>query len=54
MRNELTALMLAIATNFHHVRLLCLFTILATVFAVLLRRAIAGGMRAFIFLLVCH
>ena len=50
----LTAWVLTIATNFHHVRLLGLFAILATVFAVFLRRAIAGRMRAFVFVVLCH
>ena len=46
--------MLAIATDFHYVRLLRLFAILATVFAVLFWRAIAGRVGALIFLFVCH
>ena len=50
----LTAGVLAIATDFHHMRLLGLFAILATVFAVFLRRAIAGRMRAFVFVVLCH
>jgi len=50
----LTAWVLAIATNFHHVRLLGLFAILATVFAVFLGRAIAGRMGAFGFVILCH
>jgi hypothetical protein len=45
--------MLAIAADFHHMRLLRLFAILATVFAVFFRRAIAGRMRAFVFIF-CH
>jgi hypothetical protein len=50
----LTACVLTIATNFHHVRLLGLFAILATVFAAFLWRAIAGRMGAFGFVILCH
>jgi hypothetical protein len=50
----LTAWVLAIATNFHHVRFLGFFAILATVFAAFLGRAIAGRMGAFGFLILCH
>jgi len=49
-----TTFVLAITTDFHHVRFLGLFAILATVFAVLLRRAIASRMSAFVFLVLCH
>jgi hypothetical protein len=41
------AFVLAIAAYFHHVRFLSLFAILAAIFAVFFRRAIASGMRAF-------
>ena len=50
----LAAVVLAIATYFHHVRLLGLFTILATILAVFLGRAIARRMRACIFLVLGH
>jgi len=53
-RVGLTTFVLAITTDFHHVRFLGLFAILATVFAVLLRRAIASRMSAFVFLVLCH
>ena len=46
-RLGLTTFVLAITTDLHHVRLLGLFAILAAILAVFLRRAIAGGMRAF-------
>ncbi|MGH9931774.1 MAG: hypothetical protein ACREA9_21440 [Pyrinomonadaceae bacterium] len=45
----LAAFVLAIATYFHHVGLLGLFTILATILAALLGGAVAGRMRAFVF-----
>jgi hypothetical protein len=51
---NLAAGVLAIATYFHHMRLLGLFAILATVFAAFLRRTIAGGMRTLIFRVLSH
>ena len=52
--NRLAAVVLAIATYFHHMRLLRLFAVLATILAVLFGRAIARGMRAFVSLIFCH
>jgi hypothetical protein len=51
---ELAARVLAIAADFHHMRLLGLFAVFAAILAALLGPAIAGGMRAFIFRIVCH
>ena len=48
-RGGLAAFVLAIATYLHHVRLLGLFTILATILAIFFGRAVARGMRACIF-----
>lgn len=49
-----TAVVLAITPYFHHVRLLSLFAVFATILAVFFGRAIAGGMRALIFIIVGH
>jgi hypothetical protein len=45
---------LAVAADLHNVRFLGFFTILATILAVFLGRAIARRMRAFSFLGLCH
>ena len=50
----LTAVVLAITPYFHHVRLLSLFAVLATILAVFFGWAIAGGMRALTFIIVGH
>jgi hypothetical protein len=50
----LAAFVLAITAYFHHMRFLGLFAILAAVFAVFFRGAIAGGMRAFGFCILGH
>jgi hypothetical protein len=52
--NRLAAGVLAIATYFHHVRLLSLFAVLAAILAAFLGRTIAGWMRAFVFRILCH
>lgn len=52
--SQLAAGVLAIATDFHHVRLLGLFTVFAAILAALFGPAVAGGMRAFIFRVFCH
>ena len=46
--------MFAAATDFHHMRLLGVLAVFAAVLAVLLRRTIAGWMRANVFLIICH
>ena len=48
----LAAVVLAIATYLHHMRLLRLFAILATILAILFGWAIAGWMRAFVSLIL--
>jgi hypothetical protein len=53
-RSGLAAGVLAITTYFHHMRFFGLFTILATVLTALFGRAVAGGMRAFVFLVLSH
>lgn len=50
----LAAVVLAITTYFHHMRLLRLFTVLAAILAIFLSRAIARGMRAFVSLIFYH
>jgi hypothetical protein len=52
--NRLAAGVLAITTYFHHVRLLGLFAVLAAILAVFFGRTIAGWMRAFVLLVLCH
>jgi hypothetical protein len=52
--DRLAAGVLAITTYFHHVRLLGLFAILATILAIFLARTIAGWMRTFVFGILCH
>jgi hypothetical protein len=44
----------ATATYFQDMRLLGVLAVFATILAVLLTRAIAGGMRAFISFVLCH
>jgi hypothetical protein len=44
----------ATATYFQHTSLFGIFAVFAAVLAVRLRRAIASGMRALIFLVLCH
>jgi hypothetical protein len=51
---ELATGVLAITTYLHHMRLLGLFTVLTTILAALLGRAIAGWVRAFVFSVFCH
>ena len=46
--------MFATATYFQHTRLFGIFAVFSAIFAIRLRRAIASGMRALIFLLLCH
>ena len=46
--------MLATATYFNDPRLLGLLAVFATILAIGLGRAIAGGMHAFDFLVLCH
>jgi hypothetical protein len=50
----LTAGVLAIATDFHYMRLLSIFTVLTAILAVLFGRAITSGMCALVFLLLSH
>ena len=50
----LTACVLATATYFQHMSLFGILAVLAAIFAVLLRRTIAGGMRAFVFFVLSH
>lgn len=53
-RTVLATGMLAITTYFHYVRLLGILAVLTTILAIFFRRAIASGMRAFVFLVLCH
>ena len=46
--------MLATATYFNNPRFLGLLAVFATILAIGLGRAVAGGMRTFIFLVLCH
>lgn len=50
-RRVLTAGVLTIAPNFHHMRLLGILTVLTAIFAALFGRAIASGMCAFLLVL---
>jgi hypothetical protein len=52
-RTRLTTGVLAIAAYFHHVRFLGFFAVLAAILAIFLGWAIAGWMRALVFI-VCH
>ena len=49
-----TGVMLATATYFNNPRFLGLLAVFATILAIGLGRAVAGGMRTFIFLVLCH
>jgi hypothetical protein len=51
---SLATVMLAITTYFHHMRLFGLLAVLAAILAILFWRAITSGMRAFVFLILCH